>query len=129
MTVSNGIEDIIKGGESETVEFKRSLAETREIIETVCAFANTKGGVIIVGIDDEGEIKGVGKRTIEDLVLKIANSTEPRIFPEIEVVEAKKKKLIVIRVSERKDKPVFAFGVAYKRVVDILPALNSSSES
>jgi len=118
MTVSNGIEDIIKKGESETVEFKRSLAETREIIETVCAFANTKGGVIIVGIDDKGEIKGVsiGKRTIEDLVLKIANSTEPRIFPEIEVVEAKKKKLIVIRVSERKDKPVFAFGVAYKRV-------------
>jgi len=46
VTVSNGIEDIIKGGESETVEFKQSLAETREIIETVCAFANTKGNTL-----------------------------------------------------------------------------------
>ena len=118
MTVSNGIEEMIKKGESETVEFKQSLAETREIIETVCAFANSKGGTIIVGVSDKCEIKGVsiGKRTIEDLVLKIANSTEPRIFPEVEVVEIRNKELIVIRVSERRDKPVFAFGVAYKRV-------------
>jgi len=118
VTVSDGIEEMIKKGESETVEFKQSLAEASEIIETVCAFANTKGGTIIVGVNDKGEIKGVsiGKRTIEDLVLKIANSTEPRIFPEVEIVEIRKKELIVIKVSERRDKPVFAFGVAYKRV-------------
>ena len=118
MTVSDGIEEMIKKGESEIIEFKRSLAETREITETVCAFANSKGGTVIVGVNDKGEIKGVsiGKRTIEDLVLKIANSTEPRVFPEIEIVEIRKKKLVVIRVSERRDKPVFAFGVAYKRV-------------
>ena len=117
MTVSDVIEEI-KKGESETLELKQSLAKVREIIETVCAFANTKGGTIIVGVSDKGEIKGVsiGKKTIEDLVLRIANSTEPRIFPEIEVVEVKNKKLIVVRVSERRDKPVFAFGVAYKRV-------------
>lgn len=34
MTVSNGIEETIKSGESETVEFKQSLAETREIVVT-----------------------------------------------------------------------------------------------
>ena len=44
MTVSNGIEDMTKR-EIKTIEFKQSLAETGKIIETVCAFANTKGGV------------------------------------------------------------------------------------
>jgi len=34
MTVSNGIKDMIKKGESETAEFKQSLAETREIVVT-----------------------------------------------------------------------------------------------
>jgi len=118
MTVDNGINDLINRGEGETLEFKLSLAEAREIIKTVCAFANTRGGVIIVGVSDRGEIKGVsiGKKTIEDLVLKIANSTEPRIFPEIQVIEIGKRKLVLIRVSERRDKPVFAFGAAYKRV-------------
>lgn len=48
--------------------------------------------------------------------MKIANSTEPRIFSEIQVVEVGKRKLILVRVSERRDKPVFAFGAAYKRV-------------
>ena len=118
MTVNNGIIELIKMGEGQTIEFKVSLAETREIIKTVCAFANTKGGVIIVGVGDKGVIKGVsvGRRTIEDLVLKIANSTEPRIFPEVQDMEVGKKNLIIIKVSERRDKPIFAFGVAYKRV-------------
>lgn len=118
MTVSNGINKLLKKGESENVEFKKSLAEIREIIETISAFANTKGGTIVVGVTDKGEIKGVniGKKTIEDLVLKIANSTNPRVFPEVETIEVKSKKLIVIKVSERSDKPVFAFGIAYKRV-------------
>jgi len=38
------LKKIISQGESETVEFKKSLSESKEIIETISAFANTKGG-------------------------------------------------------------------------------------
>ena len=38
------IKDLIKIGESETVEFKKSTGEWKEIIETISAFANKKGG-------------------------------------------------------------------------------------
>jgi len=48
---------LIRKGESETLEFKESFG--REAIETVCAFANTKGGVLLVGVDDKGAIKGI----------------------------------------------------------------------
>jgi len=47
------IKELIKIGESETVEFKKSTGEWKEIVETISAFANTKGGVILVGVDEK----------------------------------------------------------------------------
>lgn len=41
----------IKLGESITLEFKRSFG--KEAIETVCAFANTQGGLVLVGVQDD----------------------------------------------------------------------------
>jgi ATP-dependent DNA helicase RecG len=41
--------------ESETIEFKESLAETEDIAKTIVAFANTKGGDIYIGIKDSGD--------------------------------------------------------------------------
>ena len=48
----NFVLKLIKEGESERVEFKRSI--TRDIHKEICAFANANGGYIIIGIDDEG---------------------------------------------------------------------------
>jgi len=78
------IKELIEIGESETLEFKKSTGEWKEIIETISAFANRKGGVILVGVDKKKEVCGVavGKGTIEDLTNKILNSTEPKIYPE-----------------------------------------------
>ena len=45
--------------EFQTLEFKRTLAEMKEIVETVCTFANTKGGRILIGVDDSGRVLGV----------------------------------------------------------------------
>ena len=56
---------IIDAGESETVEFKNSF--DREAIESLAAFANTKGGRVFIGISDDGKIRGVisGNETIQ----------------------------------------------------------------
>lgn len=50
------LENIIKKGESETVEFKSSF--NKEVIETLTAFANTKGGYVFIGVTDAHEITG-----------------------------------------------------------------------
>ncbi len=65
--------DIVKRGESETLEFKKSTGEWKEIIKTVSAFSNIKGGHILIGVSDNGKVIGiqVGKKTIEDLTNKI----------------------------------------------------------
>ncbi|MGC8933079.1 MAG: helix-turn-helix domain-containing protein [Candidatus Methanodesulfokora sp.] len=52
MTGNDRIRDMILKGESEELEFKKSLSEMKEILETVCAFANSHGGIVLIGIDD-----------------------------------------------------------------------------
>ncbi|HED12060.1 MAG TPA: ATP-binding protein, partial [Gammaproteobacteria bacterium] len=49
----------IAAGESEYTEFKRGLGDLSAIGKAICAFANTDAGVIVLGVDDGGEIVGV----------------------------------------------------------------------
>ena len=104
--------------ESEKMEFKISLIEWRDIVETVSAFSNTKGGTIKIGVSDDGKVIGVdvGKNTIEKLANEIKQNTDPPVYPSITVDEKKRKKVIVIAVKESESKPVFAFGRTFKRV-------------
>jgi len=53
----SGIAELIKKGESVTVEFKENFDS--KTIESSVAFANTRGGLIFIGVSDQGEIKGV----------------------------------------------------------------------
>lgn len=72
-------------GESTTIEWKPSLSQMNEIIESVTALANTEGGRLIIGVSREGKPVGIsiGKDTIENLANKIAQHTEPKIQPRI----------------------------------------------
>ena len=60
------VQSLIALGESQTLEFKTSFE--RETIETLVAFANARGGVVIVGVADDGAVKGVafGKETLNN---------------------------------------------------------------
>ncbi|MBI3399382.1 MAG: putative DNA binding domain-containing protein [Deltaproteobacteria bacterium] len=104
--------------ESEIIEFKQSTGEWKEIIETICAFSNTKGGKIIIGVSKTGKLPGVdiGKDTIERLTNQISQNTDPNIHPRITVKNMDKKSIIVIEVKESSDHLVLAFGKPFKRV-------------
>lgn len=110
------IMELIKIGESENTEFKENF--DKETIETAVAFANTKGGVLLIGISDKGEVRGVqiGKETINDWANQISQSTEPRIIPEIEGGEINGKSVIIIQIKEFPIKPVSVRGRCYRRV-------------
>ncbi len=51
---------LIHGGENIRMEFKKSTNEiTRDVYDTVCSFSNRDGGIIILGVKDNGEILGI----------------------------------------------------------------------
>jgi len=112
------IKDLLKEGESETVEFKPSLSQMDKIIGSISAFSNTKGGTLVIGVSDKGEVLGVdiGTRTIESLANQVKQNTDPMAYPSIRVDKSDKKQVVIIEVVEGKQKPVLAFGRAYRRV-------------
>jgi len=106
----------IERGESESLEFKESLQLKDEIGETISAFSNSNGGVILVGVADSGKIIGVdiGRNTLEELANYIKRNTDPQVFPSLKVED--EKKIVVIEAKESDNKPVFFKNHAYKRV-------------
>lgn len=109
---------LIGPSESTTIEWKPSLSQINEIIESIVAFSNTEGGKLFVGVSKHGEFIGVsiGKGTIENLANKIAQHTEPKIQPRITVKKIEGKEIIIIEVKPSGDKLILADGRPYKRV-------------
>ncbi len=112
------LKKLIEKGESRNLEFKESLSLKNEIGESVSGFANTCDGIILIGVSDEREIKGVqiGKKTIEGLANFIKQNTDNSIYSDISVEEIEEDNIIVMKIKEQDEKPVFFRGKAYKRV-------------
>ncbi len=119
---------LIDSGETEYVEFKNSLKLWEQVGQTVSGFSNSGGGTILIGVQDSGKISGVdiGKGTIEKLANRIKKNTDPQIYPEITMQEIDGKNIILIKVEENDEKPVFFKKHAYKRMGKSTHRLNSS---
>lgn len=109
---------LIAQGEGEMLEFKRSAAELDQAVKTVAAFANTRGGIVLIGVSPDSSIKGIeiGQVTGERIANRITSNTDPTIYPSIHYAQIKGHTVAVISVEESDNKPHLAFGRAYKRV-------------
>ena len=99
---------LIEDGENSQTEFKRKFSTPEKIAKEMVAFANTKGGYILFGIDDDRKIVGVESEKEE---LELINTAarfycEPEIDYLTEIVYLKKKDVVVITVNESRNKPV-----------------------
>jgi len=73
------IVELIKKGESQTIEFKTSFQ--KEVIISVVSFANAKGGQIFIGVHDSGKILGIEikQESLQDWINQIKLNTQPSI--------------------------------------------------
>ena len=105
--------DEIKAGESVNIEFKREVPKKSEkYIKSVIAFANTAGGKIVIGVDDEThEIVGVDKNEVFKIMDGVTNTISdmcyPQIFPNIEVDTIDGKSVIVIEIYPGASRPYY----------------------
>ncbi len=122
------LEEIVTLGEGYKTEFKATLPSPSSIAKSLCAFSNTKGGNLFIGINDSGIPIGVSNKKAELTKLEEAL---PLIIPNpdlsVKTVTYKDIDIILIEVKEGKNKPYYMQNEtktkAYIRAGDVnLPA-------
>jgi predicted HTH transcriptional regulator len=98
---------LIEEGEGEKIEFKRKFSTPEKIAKEMIAFANTKGGYIFFGVDDNKKIFGVESEKAElDLIDTAARFyCDPEVKYKTDVVPIKTKDVVVIQIPESRKKP------------------------
>jgi hypothetical protein len=128
------IKSMIENGENEHVEFKEKIPkDTKEFVESVIAFSNSKGGIILLGVTDDHKIVGVQQEDIEKHFKKNLNEKNvrewvynvirdnceptPKITDnDIKIEEIDGKKIVLIKVPEGEDKPYLVKRNSFIRV-------------
>ena len=79
--------ELIKNGESSGAEFKRDTIDNRALAKELVAFANLRGGRVILGIDDDGSVAGITRDRLEEWVMTIGrDKIRPEINPYYEII-------------------------------------------
>ncbi|OGV00022.1 MAG: transcriptional regulator [Ignavibacteria bacterium RIFOXYB2_FULL_36_7] len=99
--------ELIEEGENIHCEFKRKFSSPQKIAKEMMAFANTKGGYILFGVDDDKEIVGVESEKSEAELIKdtAANYCEPPLLYNIDFIEYKGKEVVIAEIPESDSKP------------------------
>jgi ATP-dependent DNA helicase RecG len=111
---------MIFGQESETLEFKKTTAETKDAAIDVAAILNKHGrGELYFGIRNDGVVVGqtVSGSTLRDVSRALTENIKPQIYPTVEMVNIDYKDCIRVQF-EGESAPYFAYGRAYIRVAD-----------
>ncbi len=118
LIIPDQIQTWINSGESETLELKRSTGERREVAKSICAMLNNRGGRVVIGVEDDGQVVGqqIGEHTIERLSQEL-NRIDPPAMPSIDREDiGNELELLIVRVSAGRNKPYTYQNDAYRRV-------------
>lgn len=125
---------ILKDGESTSVEFKEAFNKNDSLCKAICAFANTKGGKILIGVKDDGTPVGIQGHKLQDVSDQVNNTLIPMPAFNVSEITLAQAKIIVIDVEES-SRLVSANNMVYIRVgtnnhpLSIDEVIEKSSES
>ncbi|MEO6682896.1 MAG: RNA-binding domain-containing protein [Ginsengibacter sp.] len=120
----NELNTIIANGEGVRIEFKKAEKEVpKSLYETICAFMNKEGGIIFLGVDDDGKIEGVDcfnrDKMISDIGVTLNNvsSFAPATTVDPIKINYENKCIIVLKIAVSSQVHKFK-GCVYDRVGD-----------
>ncbi len=108
----NTIRRLLIEGENERVDFKKTITSKNKIAKTISSFANTRGGMLLVGVLDNASIYGI-KNTEEDRFMLLEAATHfcrPEIALTFVEIEFEGKIILVVDIEESSIKPHAALG-------------------
>ena len=121
------VKELIAGAESDTVEFKETTGQLERGVETLCAFLNGTGGIVLFGVTDKGKIIGqkVSDRTKRDIAEAIRR-IEPFANIEISCIDIPDTDNSIIALSaeeQRYMRPFSYKGRAYQRIESVTSSM------
>jgi predicted HTH transcriptional regulator len=137
------IKRMIIEGEGVTLDFKKTITSCEKIAKTLVAFANNKGGRLLIGVLDDGIIKGVKSEDEEKYMITRAATffCRPALEPIFEEIYIDAKLVLVAGIEPSNLKPHYSLGedgkwwvyirikdksmLASKIVVDVLKKSNN----
>ena len=82
---SRDLDGLIRLGEDWSLQLKVRFDSDDQLAAELCAFANSEGGRILVGVSDNGEIVGVDQQQKQNLNQDISNACSQKVDPPISV--------------------------------------------
>ncbi|WP_400244576.1 helix-turn-helix domain-containing protein [Niallia sp. JL1B1071] len=116
------IRQIIMAGETNTVEFKSWIKTPKYkemidlLVKEAVGLTNTKGGIILVGVEDDGEITGCTKFDEQNIIEAVYDKTMPKLFTDIDVIEIDNKKILKVNVEKSSEIVSTSNGITYRRL-------------
>ena len=94
-------------GESVILDFKKTITSCEKIARTMVSFANNKGGRLLIGVADDGSIKGVKSEDEERYMITRAAHifSRPALEPRFEEVYVDDKLVLIVDIEESTVKP------------------------
>ena len=125
MVTEQALRKMIAAGESTRQEFKswvkcKDYRQRKELaVKSAVALANTKGGVLLFGVEDDGTITGCPKSDPQALMEAIYDMTRPSLFTEIEPVETSDGVVLVVSVEKSSSHVATTGGIYYRRLGNV----------
>ncbi|MDT3401514.1 RNA-binding domain-containing protein [Mucilaginibacter terrae] len=106
------IKRLIMEGEGVSLDFKKTITSCEKIAKTMVSFANNKGGKLLIGVLDDGGIKGVKSEDEERyMITKAAHFyAKPALDPIFEEIYIDDKVVLVVEIEPSDTKPHYALG-------------------
>lgn len=101
------LHNLIRRGEGEQLEFKKRTTHPTRISRTLVSLANTHGGQVLVGVDDDGRVVGVRDAEEEIYLLRQAaeHYADPPLTLKIKEIEEEGRTILIVTVPESTHKP------------------------
>jgi len=94
--------EIISHGENSGVEFKRDDVRPEQLAKEIVALANHRGGMILLGVEDDGTISGIQRDDLETWIFDtvFARYVHPMILPFYETVRIEPGKVYFLPLGQ-----------------------------
>lgn len=102
--------ELLRRPEGKTLEFKRDLSSPEGVLRSITAFANTAGGILLIGVEDRTRrVRGVQNPLLleERLASLIADNIRPHLVPDLEILPWRRAHVVALQVYPSPSRPHF----------------------